>query len=154
MSREMTVGDVAARSGVSISALHFYERKGLLRSFRTRGNQRRYDRDVLRRVALIQVAQELGIPLAAIGVALSEIPASRPPSREDWERVSRTWAADLDRRLTSMRKLRDSLTACIGCGCLSLERCALFNSDDHLAAEGPGPVLLQRSVPSRSVRNS
>lgn len=144
MSKELTVGEVSARSGVSVSALHFYERKGLLRSLRTRGNQRRYDRDVLRRLALIQVAQELGIPLATVAVALAGIPAGRPPSREDWERVSHAWAADLDRRLALMQKLRNSLTACIGCGCLSMDRCALFNADDHLATEGTGPVLMKR----------
>jgi MerR family redox-sensitive transcriptional activator SoxR len=143
MVKELTVGDVAARSGVSVSALHFYERKGLIRSHRTSGNQRRYDRDVLRRVSLIQFAQELGISLAEVGSSLSGLPAGRPPSRKDWERLSRTWAVDLDRRIASLQALRQKLAGCIGCGCLSIDRCAIFNADDHLAAQGTGPVLLR-----------
>jgi MerR family redox-sensitive transcriptional activator SoxR len=147
MVKELTVGDVAARSGVSVSALHFYERKGLIRSHRTSGNQRRYDRDVLRRVSLIQFAQELGISLAEVGSSLSGLPAGRPPSRKDWERLSRTWAVDLDRRIASLQALRQKLAGCIGCGCLSIDRCAIFNADDHLAAQGTGPVLLRPKKP-------
>lgn len=143
MAREMTVGDLSARSGVSVSALHFYERKGLIRSWRTSGNQRRYDRDVLRRVALIQVAQEIGISLANIGAALASLPNGRSPTRKDWGRLSRSWASDLDRRIGTLQKLRDNLTGCIGCGCLSIDRCAIFNADDHLASEGVGPILLR-----------
>ena len=143
MAREMTVGDLSARSGVSVSALHFYERKGLIRSWRTSGNQRRYDRDVLRRVALIQVAQEIGISLAEVGAALASLPNGRTPSRKDWARLSRSWAGDLDRRIGVLQKLRDNLTGCIGCGCLSIDRCAIFNADDHLASEGAGAALLQ-----------
>jgi MerR family redox-sensitive transcriptional activator SoxR len=143
MEREMTVGDLSARSGVSVSALHFYERKGLIRSWRTSGNQRRYDRDVLRRVALIQVAQEIGISLAEVGAALASLPNGRTPSRKDWARLSRSWAGDLDRRIGMLQKLRDNLAGCIGCGCLSIDRCAIFNADDHLASEGAGAVLLQ-----------
>ncbi|MDB5516395.1 MAG: soxR [Tardiphaga sp.] len=153
MVKELTVGDVAARSGVSVSALHFYERKGLIRSHRTSGNQRRYDRDVLRRVSLIQFAQELGISLAEVGSSLSGLPAGRPPSRKDWERLSRTWAVDLDRRIASLQALRQKLAGCIGCGCLSIDRCAIFNADDHLAAQGTGPVLLRqekRKFPTRT----
>jgi MerR family redox-sensitive transcriptional activator SoxR len=142
MARELTVGDVAARSGVSVSALHFYERKGLIRSHRTSGNQRRYDRDVLRRVSLIQFAQELGISLAEVGSFLSGLPEGRTPSRKDWERLSRAWAGDLDRRIASLQALRERLAGCIGCGCLSIDRCAIFNAEDHLAARGAGPVLL------------
>ncbi|MBC8038789.1 MAG: redox-sensitive transcriptional activator SoxR [Rhizobiales bacterium] len=143
MKKELTVGEVAARSGISVSALHFYERKGLIRSHRTGGNQRRYDRDVLRRVSLIQVAQELGIALAEVGATLGELPDGRPPSREDWERISQMWSANLDRRIASLQQLRDKLSACIGCGCLSIDRCAMFNADDHLAAKGSGAVLLR-----------
>jgi MerR family redox-sensitive transcriptional activator SoxR len=143
MARELTVGEVAARSGVAVSALHFYERKGLIRSHRTRGNQRRYDRDVLRRVSLIQFAQELGISLAEVGSSLSGLPEGRPPSRGDWERISKKWAVDLDRRIASLQVLRQKLTGCIGCGCLSIDRCAIFNAEDHLAARGTGPVLLR-----------
>ncbi|HLI10525.1 MAG TPA: redox-sensitive transcriptional activator SoxR [Alphaproteobacteria bacterium] len=143
MVRELTVGEAAARSGVSISALHFYERKGLIRSHRTRGNQRRYARDVLRRLALIQVAQELGISLAEVGAQLAALSDRRTPSRADWERISRRWAAELDRRLALLQNLRMRLAGCIGCGCLSIDRCAIFNPEDRLAAEGAGPILLR-----------
>src|SRR5438552_16167136 len=115
MAKELTVGEVAARSGVSVSALHFYERKGLVRSERTRGNQRRYARDVLRRVALIQVAGELGIPLAEVGAALAGLPNNRSPSRADWQRISMRWATQLDRRIALLRRLRERLAGCIGC---------------------------------------
>jgi MerR family redox-sensitive transcriptional activator SoxR len=143
MAPELTVGEVAARSGVSVSALHFYERKGLIRSARTRGNQRRYGRDVLRRVALIQVAQELGISLAEVGAQLAALPDRRTPTRADWERISRRWAAALDHRIALLQNLQDRLAGCIGCGCLSIDRCAIFNADDRLAAEGSGPILLR-----------
>ena len=146
------MGELARRSGVSVSALHFYERKGLIRSVRTTGNQRRYDREVLRRVALVQVAQELGISLAEVGDALAELPQGRPPSRDDWERMSGVWAADLDRRIDLLHKLRASLAKCIGCGCLSIDRCALFNAHDHLSAEGSGPVLLRGASSKRKRR--
>ena len=146
MARELTVGEVAARSGVAVSALHFYERKGLIHSARTRGNQRRYDRDVLRRVALIQIAQELGIPLAEVSAALAELPDGRSPTRQDWERLSRKWAADLDRRIASLERLRSSLAKCIGCGCLSISQCSIYNQSDRLSAQGPGPVLLRTQL--------
>jgi MerR family redox-sensitive transcriptional activator SoxR len=143
MAGELTVGEMAARSGVSVSALHFYERKGLIRSHRSRGNQRRYEREVLRRVAVIKAAQELGISLAEVGAALATLPAGRTVSRKDWERMSRKWAADLDRRIAALQRLRDNLGSCIGCGCLSIDRCAIFNADDHLGREQSGPVLLR-----------
>lgn len=146
MARELTVAEVATRCGVSVSALHFYERKGLIRSARTAGNQRRYGRDVLRRVALIQVAQELGISLAAVGAAFAELSNDQSPSRDDWERLSRAWAADLDRRITLLHQLRSSLANCIGCGCLSLDRCAILNADDRLSGDGTGPVLLRAAA--------
>lgn len=146
MARELTVAEVASRCGVSVSALHFYERKGLIRSARTAGNQRRYGRDVLRRVALIQVAQELGISLAAVGAAFAELSNDQAPSRDDWERLSRMWAADLDRRIALLHQLRSSLANCIGCGCLSLEHCAIFNADDRLSRDGTGPVLLRAAA--------
>ncbi len=136
MKKELTVGELAARSGISVSALHFYERKGLIQSRRTGGNQRRYDRDVLRRVALLRAAQELGIALAEVGSVLSGLPHGQPASREDWERISQMWSSDLDRRIASLQRLRDKLAACIGCGCLSIDRCAIFNANDHLAAQG------------------
>ena len=142
MAREFTVGDVASRSGVAVSTLHFYEAKGLIRSGRTRGNQRRYAGDVLRRVAIIKVAQEVGISLADIGAALASLPEGRTPTRKDWTALSNIWRNDLDRRIRQLEALRDGLDGCIGCGCLSLTKCKLRNRDDRLAEEGPGPRLL------------
>ncbi|HTV67799.1 MAG TPA: redox-sensitive transcriptional activator SoxR [Rhizobiaceae bacterium] len=138
MAREFTVGEVARRSGVAVSALHFYETRGLIRSHRTSGNQRRYDRDVLRRVAVIQVAQEVGISLAQIGEALATLPGGRTPTRDDWARLSGSWRDDLDRRIAQLKKLRDGLTDCIGCGCMSIDKCPLRNKDDRLGKEGTG----------------
>ncbi len=140
--RELTVGDVARRTGVAISALHFYESKGLISSSRSAGNQRRYRPDVLRRVSVIRVAQEVGIPLSEVGLALASLPTDRAPTRADWAEISERWAADLDRRITQLRKLRNGLVHCIGCGCLSLAECQLFNRHDRLAAEGAGPRRL------------
>ena len=149
MAKEFTVGEVAARSGVAVSALHFYEAKGLIESHRTAGNQRRYSADVLRRVAVIRVAQEVGISLAEVGDALASLPGGRTPTRDDWNGLSQKWATELDRRITQLQKLRDGLTDCIGCGCLSIDRCALRNPGDRLAREGPGPRrLLVRTVES------
>lgn len=145
MPRELTVGQVAARSGVAVSALHFYETRDLIRSHRTAGNQRRYDGNVLRRIAIIKVAQELGISLAEIGAAFATLPDQRTPTVEDWEKLSRLWAADLDRRIARLQKLRHGLTDCIGCGCLSINKCRLRNPDDILAEEGPGPRRLEVS---------
>lgn len=142
MARELTVGEVAARSGVAVSALHFYERKGLIRSHRTGGNQRRYAPDVLRRVAVIKVAQEVGIPLADIAAAFRSLPGERTPTREDWSRLSTAWKAELERRIRQLEALRDGLADCIGCGCMSLDRCPLRNPGDRLAGEGTGPRRL------------
>ncbi|MER7464916.1 redox-sensitive transcriptional activator SoxR [Streptomyces sp. NPDC097981] len=127
---ELTVGQLSARSGAAVSALHFYETKGLISSRRTAGNQRRYSRDALRRVAFVRAAQRVGIPLAAIRDALAQLPEERTPNREDWARLSETWHAELDQRITQLMRLRDHLTDCIGCGCLSLQNCALSNPDD------------------------
>jgi MerR family transcriptional regulator, redox-sensitive transcriptional activator SoxR len=138
----MSVGEVAARSGIAVSALHFYESKGLIRSHRTSGNQRRYEPDVLRRVAVIRVAQEVGISLAEIAKALSALPDGRTPNRQDWEAMSQSWAAELDRRILQMQKLRSGLADCIGCGCLSIDRCKIYNRGDTLAAGGNGPRRL------------
>lgn len=142
MAREFSVGDAAARSGVAVSTLHFYEAKGLIRSSRTSGNQRRYSGDVLRRIAVIKVAQEVGISLAEIGTALASLPDGRTPTRKDWTVLSNTWRDDLDRRIRRLEALRDGLDDCIGCGCLSLTRCRLRNRNDRLAQEGPGARLL------------
>lgn len=138
----LSVGEVARRSGVAVSTLHFYETKGLISSSRTEGNQRRYSRDVLRRVAFIRVAQRVGIALAEIQAALATLPASAAPSREDWERLSANWRVELDERIAQLRKLRDTLDDCIGCGCLSIDRCRLRNPSDKLAEKGPGPHRL------------
>lgn len=137
--REFSVGDAARRAGVAVSALHFYERKGLIRSLRTAGNQRRYAGDVLRRIAVIRVAQRVGIPLEAVRRAFSALSDERTPSREEWAQMSATWQEELDDRIKQLVNLKDKLTECIGCGCLSLTACALANPGDALAADGGGP---------------
>jgi len=149
--QELTVGQVAARSGVAVSAIHFYEAKGLIKGWRTAGNQRRYPRLVLRRVAVIKVAQRLGIPLAAIHDAFRALPKERTPTAEDWAKMSTRWRAELDDRITKLTRLRDELTGCIGCGCLSLDSCPLYNPGDKLSKQGPGPRLLDpNGAPGRS----
>ncbi|MGJ7041072.1 MerR family redox-sensitive transcriptional activator SoxR [Shinella sp. BE166] len=141
--RELSVGEVAERSGVAVSTLHFYETKGLIRSQRNRGNQRRYPRSILRRVAVIKVAQRTGIPLSEIADALSVLPHDRPLTAQDWRKLSETWRSLLDERIARLAKLRNQLDGCIGCGCLSMQECPLRNPWDTLAAEGPGPRLLE-----------
>ncbi len=140
----LTIGEVSARSGVSASALRFYEAEGLIAAERTDGNQRRYPRAVLRRIALLQAGRAAGIPLAQIRGALAALPAGRAPTQRDWQRLSRGWRADLDRRIATLEAIRDRLGGCIGCGCLSLDRCALLNADDEAAAAGPGARYLER----------
>ncbi|KLJ01755.1 redox-sensitive transcriptional activator SoxR [Luteimonas sp. FCS-9] len=140
----LSVGELAARSGVAVSALHFYERQGLLRSTRNAGNQRRYPREALRRVAVIRVAQRAGIPLAAIGEALATLPDGRTPTQADWTRLSRHWRGELDARIAQLTRLRDQLDGCIGCGCLSLRACPLRNPGDVAATRGPGAPYLER----------
>jgi len=140
--QELSVGEVAARSGVPVSALHFYEREGLISSRRTAGNQRRFRREVLRRLSFIRIAQRVGIPLAEIRTALEALPDGRTPTRQDWERLSAQWRAELDDRIRRLQQLRDDFTGCIGCGCLSIDRCGLANPHDRLAADGPGPRRL------------
>ena len=140
----LTVGEVSKRTGVAVSALHFYESKGLIRSTRNSGNQRRYPRDVLRRVSIIKVAQRLGIPLAGIHDAFGALPQGRTATAEDWSKLSARWKADLDDRITRLTRLRDRLEGCIGCGCLSMSACPLRNPEDKLAAQGPGTRLLER----------
>jgi MerR family redox-sensitive transcriptional activator SoxR len=145
--QELTVGQLAERSGVAVSALHFYESKGLISSRRTAGNQRRYTRDALRRVAFIRLSQRVGIPLSDIGEALSLLPEGRTPTRADWARLSAGWRTELDERILQLQRLRDDLTDCIGCGCLSLQRCRLSNPGDVLGDEGPGARRLARQSP-------
>ena len=140
--QELTPGELAGRAGVAISALHFYEREGLIRSRRTSGNQRRYTRETLRRVAFIRMSQRLGIPLARVREALATLPTDRVPTSRDWARLSAGWRADLDERIGHLQRLRDNLADCIGCGCLSLRSCALSNPEDVLAEEGPGAARL------------
>ena len=138
MPRELTIGELSARSGVSASALRFYEREGLIESRRTDGNQRRYTPVTLRRVALIQAGKSAGIPLERIHGALAELPAGKAPTKRDWERLSRSWRAELDERIRTLEAIRGRLTTCIGCGCLSLKTCGLFNPQDEAAAAGLG----------------
>ncbi len=140
--QELSVGQVSARSGAAVSALHFYESKGLISSRRTPGNQRRYSRDALRRIAFIRAAQRVGIPLATIRDALAELPEERTPNREDWARLSELWRSELDRRIQQLNRLRDHLTDCIACGCLSLDTCVLSNPDDTVGRQGSGSRLL------------
>lgn len=139
---ELSIGEVATRSGVAVSAIHYYESRGLIKGWRSPGNQRRYPRGVLRRVAVIKVAQRLGIPLQAILDAFKALPRERTPTAEDWAKMSTRWRAELDDRITKLTRLRDELSGCIGCGCLSLDSCPLYNPGDKLSKEGPGPRLL------------
>lgn len=145
---ELTVGELSARSGAAVSALHFYERKGLIASRRTSGNQRRYPRVTLRRVALIRIAQRVGIPLAEVKAALDRLPDGRTPTKKDWEKLSRGWQAELDERIRVLQQIRNDFTDCIGCGCLSLNRCALANAHDQLSTHGEGPRRLIESQAS------
>ena len=138
-TRELSVGEVARRSGVAVSALHFYERKGLIHSQRTAGNQRRFQSDVLRRLALIQAAQRVGMPLQAVAERLAELPEGRAPTEADWAKMSARWRKELDERIATLQFMRDQLSDCIGCGCLSLKRCGLLNPQDVLGQRGEGP---------------
>ena len=142
-SSGLSVSEVAKRSGLSISALHFYETKRLIKSMRNAGNHRRYSRDVLRRIAVIRVAQRAGIPLGSIRDALAGLPNGRTPTAKDWSRLSSVWKKELELRIAELAKLRDQLASCIGCGCLSLMSCKLRNPKDELAAQGPGARLLE-----------
>lgn len=155
---ELTVGQLSARSGAAVSALHFYESKGLISSRRTSGNQRRYTRDTLRRVAFVRAAQRVGIPLATIREALAELPEERTPTHEDWARLSEAWRSELDERIKQLNRLRDHLTDCIGCGCLSLDSCVLSNPDDAFGERLTGSRLMaepggrQKGGPGRAGR--
>jgi MerR family redox-sensitive transcriptional activator SoxR len=143
--RELTIGELSQRSGVATSALHFYERNGLIQSQRTAGNQRRYRRDVLRRVAFIRVSQRVGVPLKDIRAALDSLPDGRTPTRKDWARLSQRWRDELDARIRQLEHLRHDLDGCIGCGCLSLASCGLQNPGDVLGKEGTGPVRWRKT---------
>lgn len=143
LENELSVGEFAHRAGVPVSTLHFYEVKGLISPRRTQGNQRRYPRSLLRRVAVIRIAQRAGISLAEIRKALSALPAEGTPNAADWKRLSTDWKESLDRRITALTQLRDEMAGCIGCGCLSLKECPLRNPRDELGRTAAGAVLLQ-----------
>ncbi|TGD72803.1 redox-sensitive transcriptional activator SoxR [Mangrovimicrobium sediminis] len=143
-ARWLSVGQIAKRSGIPISTLHFYETKGLISSERNKGNQRRYPRHVLRQLAVIRVAQELGLSLAEIRENLDSLPDNRTPTAADWKRLSSKWRSDLDERIARLEALRDQLNGCIGCGCLSIGDCPLRNPDDRAAARGPGARAFDR----------
>jgi MerR family transcriptional regulator, redox-sensitive transcriptional activator SoxR len=144
VARELTIGELAARSGVATSALRFYERKGLIAARRTDGNQRRYPSVTLRRVAVIQAGKAAGISLEEVRRALNLLPEAKAPTKQDWERLSRRWHADLGERIAMLVALQTRLTTCIGCGCLSLQTCGLLNPGDEAAERGPGPHYLHR----------
>ena len=156
MSREgldqrdlLSIGEVAQRAGLATSALRYYEQEGLITAVRSSGGQRRYHRSVLRRLAFVRAARTVGLSLEEIHAALETLPASRTPTKSDWARLSRSWRARLDEQIEALTALRDGLTSCIGCGCLSLRQCALSNPGDAVAARGPGarylPASLRRS---------
>ncbi|MCT8986892.1 redox-sensitive transcriptional activator SoxR [Shewanella phaeophyticola] len=135
---ELTVGQVAKRCGVNISAIHFYEQKGLISSWRNQGNQRRYSRDVIRRISLIKAAQLLGISLGEIGSAFASLPNGRTATKQDWATLSVNWKDTLTQRIDQLQNMKDSLEGCIGCGCLSMNHCPLYNPNDQLEPQGPG----------------
>jgi MerR family transcriptional regulator, redox-sensitive transcriptional activator SoxR len=143
LDRPLSAGQVADRSGVAVSTVHFYEAKGLIKGWRSSGNQRRYSRDVLRRVAIIKIAQRLGLPLSMIKQAIDSLPGGRTPTARDWKRLSVEWRRELDRRIALLHKLRGQLDSCIGCGCLSLKVCQLRNPGDSMSEQGSGPLLMQ-----------
>jgi MerR family redox-sensitive transcriptional activator SoxR len=147
LSDWLSIGEVAERTGVAVSAVRFYEREGLLVSRRTDGGQRRFHRDVLRRVAFVRVAQRVGLTLEEIRGALDTLPDRRSPTKADWARLSRSWRPQLDQQIAMLQRLREDLTSCIGCGCLSLKACALYNRDDAAAALGSGPRYLLGDTP-------
>jgi MerR family redox-sensitive transcriptional activator SoxR len=143
----LTIGETARRSGVATSALRFYETRGLVRSDRGQGNHRRYHRSMLRRISLIKIAQSLGLSLREISGALDTLPDKRTPTQKDWQRLSTQWGNQLDHRIKSLQQMREQLTGCIGCGCLSLQRCPLYNPNDEAGTHGVGPRYLLGDVP-------
>lgn len=142
MNEEITIGELSARSGVAASALRYYEERGLIRSLRTSSGHRRYPRHVLRRIAFVVFAQKVGLTLDEIGAELDKLPENRAPRRDDWAKLSRSWRAHIDARIAELERLKEGLTECIGCGCLSMQRCRLANPGDRAARFGPGPRLL------------
>ncbi len=143
----LTIGELSERTDVAQSALRFYEAEGLIHADRSDGNQRRYHRDVLRRVSFIRIAQRVGLSLDEVKAAMASLPEARTPTKDDWARLSRSWRPQLDAQIAMLARLRDRLDGCIGCGCLSLRACALFNPDDEAFASGPGPRYLLGDPP-------
>ena len=146
-TRFFTIGEAAERCDISASALRFYEQRGLIQSIRTGGNQRRYHPSMLRKISVIKAAQNLGLTLEEIENALSSLPDNRTPTKRDWERLSTKWGKQLDERIQQMQRLRTNLSSCIGCGCLSMKSCSLFNANDHIASHGNGPRYLIEGIP-------
>lgn len=143
---KLTVGYVAKRCGVKVSTLHYYEEKLLIRSWRNQGNQRRYKKDVLRRISVIKAAQKVGVSLDSIKRVFDALPNHRTPDTKDWEKLATLWQGQLNARINYLENLRDSLSGCIGCGCLSMKSCPIYNAEDKLASEGSGPVILESNV--------
>ncbi|MEW6997964.1 redox-sensitive transcriptional activator SoxR [Colwelliaceae bacterium BS250] len=143
----LAVGVVAKRCGVKVSTLHYYEEKGLIRSWRNNGNQRRYKRDVLRRISVIKAAQKMGVSLEEVKTVFANLPDKRTPTKDDWAKLSKTWQQQLNQRIAYMEKLRDSLTGCIGCGCLSMTNCPIYNPEDILGDTGSGAIILDKNSP-------
>lgn len=150
----LSIGETARRSGVAASALRFYESRGLIFADRGSGNQRRYHRRMLRRIAIIRIAQTLGLSLGEIKQAFEALPGERAPTRRDWERLSARWGGELDRRIAELQNLRGQLASCIGCGCLSLKNCALYNAGDAAAQLGAGPRFLLGDRPGQAGRRN
>ena len=144
----LSVGELASRCGVKVSTLHYYEERGLITSVRNSGNQRRFRKDVIRRVSLIKAAQKMGLTLQSIEEAFRDLPHDRTASMADWQKLSKTWRDDLNQRIAYLEQLRDHVTGCIGCGCLSMKKCPIYNADDKLASKGPGPVILDQTLKS------
>lgn len=151
MEQELSIGEVAERTGLAVSAIRYYESEGLISSTRTAGNQRRFHRDTLRRIGFVRAAQRVGLSLEEIAEAVAGLPTSRTPTRGDWSKLSRRWRGRLDEQIQRLEKLRDDLDSCIGCGCLSLDTCALYNPEDAAASLGPGARYLLGDRPADTV---
>lgn len=143
----LPIGEIARRTGLAVSAIRYYEDEGLIAPFRNSGGHRRYDRSDIRKLSFVLIAQQLGFPLRRVRAALAALPEGRPPTRDDWTRLSREFRADIDARIDTLTELREKLDGCIGCGCLSLDRCALYNTEDRAAAKGAGPRYLMGDRP-------
>ena len=147
MKRDLSIGDLAKRTGLSVSAIRFYETRGLINPYRNAGGQRRFERSDIRRLSFIQISQRLGLSLEDIGGALATLPNGRTPNKRDWEKLSRAIRSTLDERIAMLTRLRNRLDGCIGCGCLSMKSCALYNPDDEAGERGPGPHFVYGDSP-------